>query len=234
MRIASLLRHRPSPAIVISSAALFLSLGGVGYAATQLPHNSVGGWQLRNQSVSYKKIVPGAVGNVRANTRQLQERVWKSCPANNAISHISRNGDPTCSSTLPPVFGTTDNTSHTVGSTAATVTSVALPTGASYMAFANPSATVTPATGVSAAQQVTVTCKLTAGSNTETRSITIDTSGGRAETASFPMQVSGGSGTGTVSCTSATTSSATPAPAAPGVDVTSTISAIQISGSSNA
>jgi hypothetical protein len=30
----SLLHRRPSPAIVISSVALFMSLGGVGYAAT--------------------------------------------------------------------------------------------------------------------------------------------------------------------------------------------------------
>jgi hypothetical protein len=37
-----LLRLRPSPALVVASIALAVSLGGVGYAAVKLPRNSVG------------------------------------------------------------------------------------------------------------------------------------------------------------------------------------------------
>jgi hypothetical protein len=230
-----LLSRRPSPAIAISSVALFLSLGGVGYAATSLPANSVGSYQLRPGAVTYTKIQPGAVGNVRANVRQLQERVWKSCPANTAIAHVARNGDPTCSPTLPAEFGTTDNTVHAVGATPATVTQVALPVGASYLAMANPQATVTPAATVTASQHTTVTCKLTVGSDSETRSVTIDTTGGQSETASIPLQLTGGTGTGAVSCTSATApvTGATTQPTAPSVDVTSTVSALQIASASN-
>lgn len=237
MRIRSLLRHRPSPAIAISSVALFMSLGGVGYAATQLPSNSVGASQLRNNSVSYKKIQPGAVGNVRANTKQLQERVFKTCSGSTAITAIAQNGDPTCSGTLPAEVGTTNNTANNVGSTAVTVTSVALPAGNTYLAVANPQVTVTPATGVTAgtAQHTTVTCILTVGSNTETRSVTVDTTAPTAETASIPLQATGGSGTGSVSCTSATAAPAAggggAAPAAPAVSVTSAFNAIQTANS---
>ena len=85
MRVHSLLRRRPSPAIVISSVALFMSLGGVGYAAISIPNNSVGTSALKNNAVSYKKIQPGAVGIVRANTGQLQTRVSGTCATGQAI-----------------------------------------------------------------------------------------------------------------------------------------------------
>ena len=225
MRFHSLLRRRPSPAIVISSAALFMSLGGVGYAATQLPNNSVGTSQLRNNAVSYKKIQPGAIGLVRANTGQLQVRVSGTCVTGQAIGTINQVGKVTCNNALPSEFGTTNNTAAAT-STAATVTSVALPAGASYVAFANPTATVTSGAPM---QRVTVTCTLTVGSNTETRSVVIPTDGtaGDTSTQSIPMQATGGSGTGSLSCTGTV-----PTGTAPAVSVTSAINAIQTASNS--
>ena len=236
MRLKSLMSRRPSAAIVISSAALFMSLGGVGYAAISIPNNSVGAAQLRNNAVtnskinngavSFKKIQPGAVGLVRANTGQLQVRVSGTCASGTAIGTINQVGKVTCNNALPSEFGTTNNTA-TVTSTAATVTSVALPTGASYLAFANPTATVTSG---GSAQHVTVTCTLTVASNTQTRSATIDTTGtsGDTSTASIPLQAAGPSGTGSVSCAN---SVAGPG-AAPATSVTSTINAIQTASNS--
>src|SRR5438093_170936 len=54
--IARLLRHRPSPAIVIACVALLLALGGVSWAATALPVNSVGTAQLKNNAVTSSKV----------------------------------------------------------------------------------------------------------------------------------------------------------------------------------
>lgn len=54
--IARLLRHRPSPAIVVACVALLIALGGVSYAATALPRNSVGTAQLRNNAVTSSKV----------------------------------------------------------------------------------------------------------------------------------------------------------------------------------
>jgi hypothetical protein len=54
--IARLLRHRPSPAIVVACVALLLALGGVSWAATALPRNSVGTAQLRNNAVTSSKV----------------------------------------------------------------------------------------------------------------------------------------------------------------------------------
>ncbi len=67
------MRLRPSPAIAISSLALFIALGGASYAAVSLPSNSVGNAQIRNDAVSYKKIRPNSVGWQRANITTLQD-----------------------------------------------------------------------------------------------------------------------------------------------------------------
>jgi hypothetical protein len=236
LRLKSLMSRRPSAAIVISSAALFLSLGGVGYAAISIPDNSVGTAQIKNNAVTnskiknnavtFKKINPGSVGLVRANTNQLQVRVSGTCATGTAVATINQVGKVTCNNALPSEFGTTNN-SATVTSTAATVSTVALPTGASYLAFANPTATVTSG---ATTQRVTVTCTLTVGSNTETRSAIIDTTGNAGEnsTASIPLQAAGPSGTSSVSCTNSVPGNGT----APVTSVTSAINALQTASNS--
>jgi hypothetical protein len=55
-------RRRPSPALVISIVALFVALGGTGYAALKLPKNSVGSKQIKKNAVSGKKVKDGALG----------------------------------------------------------------------------------------------------------------------------------------------------------------------------
>lgn len=205
---------------MISVTALFLSLGGVGYAATQLPANSVGNAQLRNGSVSFRKIRPSSVGIVRANTGQLQVRVSGTCSSGSAIGAINQLGKVTCNSALPAEDGTTNN-SATLSTTSTTVTSTTLAPGSLYLAFANPTAT---ATSGSSAGTVNVTCTLTVGSNTATRTMTLRTDGrmGDVTTQSVPLQATGPSGTGSVTCHS---SAATPT-----VSVTSGFNAIQIAG----
>ena len=231
MRLHSLLARRPSPALVVASLALFMSLGGAGYAATQLPSNSVGTSQLRNNAVSYKKIQPGAVGTVRANLKQLQARVSKTCGANTAISAIAQSGTPTCGSTLPAETGTTSNTASvpTTATTPTTVTSGTLPTGSSYLAFANPTITATGAGGAGNAARVRVTCTLTVGSNTQTRAATLDVGTTTVPASeSIPMQLAGPAGAATVACASSIPTGQTAPTTAPSVSVTSALNAIQV------
>ena len=57
---------RPFPrnltyANVVASLALFVSLGGAGYAASQLPKNSVGSAQLKANAVTGAKVKAGAL-----------------------------------------------------------------------------------------------------------------------------------------------------------------------------
>ncbi|MFT4049409.1 MAG: collagen-like protein [Solirubrobacterales bacterium] len=54
------LRRHLTYANVMATLAVFIALGGVGYAAGVLPANSVGSRQLKDKSVSLKKISVGA------------------------------------------------------------------------------------------------------------------------------------------------------------------------------
>jgi hypothetical protein len=53
--------QRPSPAMTVACLALFVALGGTGYAASQLPPKSVGRDQLQNGSVGNLQIRDGAI-----------------------------------------------------------------------------------------------------------------------------------------------------------------------------
>ena len=53
--------RRPSPAMAVALLALFVALGGTGYAASQLPPKSVGREQLRNGAVGNLHIRDGAI-----------------------------------------------------------------------------------------------------------------------------------------------------------------------------
>lgn len=47
---------RPSPALVVALIALFVAMGGVGYAAFKLPKNSVGPKQIKANAVTSSKV----------------------------------------------------------------------------------------------------------------------------------------------------------------------------------
>jgi hypothetical protein len=49
-------KFAPSPAMVVACLALMVALGGVGYAATALPRNSVGTPQLKRNAVTSVKV----------------------------------------------------------------------------------------------------------------------------------------------------------------------------------
>jgi hypothetical protein len=65
-----LLKHRPSPALVISIIALVMATIGTALAATNLPKNSVGSKQLKKNAVVTNKIKKEAVtgAKIKKNT----------------------------------------------------------------------------------------------------------------------------------------------------------------------
>ena len=62
---------KPSPAMVVACIALFVALGGIGYAAVKLPANSVGTKQLKKNAVSSSKIRNGAVTSTKIGADQV-------------------------------------------------------------------------------------------------------------------------------------------------------------------
>jgi hypothetical protein len=224
--------------MVVSVLALFMSVGGVGYAAVALPANSVGTSQLqdnavtykkiepdsvgrvrladrgvttskiRDENVTFKKIQPRAVGKVRANLDQLQARLASTCAAGSAIGAVDSAGKVTCNPTAPTQVVAADKTANGVGATPQAVNSVALPAGASYLVFANANA--------SSASGASVTCTLSVGSATQSRTVTVPAPG----IESIALQLAPPAGTATVSCSTAGTTA----------NVTSAINAIQVAG----
>lgn len=76
--------HRPSPSMVVACTALAVALGGTGYAATQLPpdsvgriqirEGSVGSAQVRDHSLRAKDFSHGAVGSAQVGDGSLRAK----------------------------------------------------------------------------------------------------------------------------------------------------------------
>jgi hypothetical protein len=62
----SITKHRPTPAAMLAIVALFMSLGGTGYAAATLS-----GKNLKKRSVPADRIVPNALTGLQINERRL-------------------------------------------------------------------------------------------------------------------------------------------------------------------
>ena len=56
-----MIRERLSYANVIATVALFVALGGIGYAAVKLPRNSVGPKQIKEDAVKASELAPDSV-----------------------------------------------------------------------------------------------------------------------------------------------------------------------------
>lgn len=65
---------RPSPATAIACLALFVALGGTGYAAIVLPKNSVGPKQIRTGGVTSKDVRNNTIRSIDVRNRNLRGR----------------------------------------------------------------------------------------------------------------------------------------------------------------
>lgn len=88
--------HRPSPALVIAVIALFVALGGTGYAAVQisgksLKNNSVPGKKLKNKTVTGGKVKPNSLTGAQINEGTLGT-VPSAASATNALNAATLNG----------------------------------------------------------------------------------------------------------------------------------------------
>jgi hypothetical protein len=61
----------PSPATVIACLALFVAIGGVGYAASEIGKNDVTSKQIKNKSVLGKDFKPNTLGGKQVNEGKL-------------------------------------------------------------------------------------------------------------------------------------------------------------------
>ena len=243
MRFRSLSRRRPSASLVVSFVALFVALGGVGYAATQLPANSVGSsqlqngsvgnWKLKFNSVGSRKIINGSVGAKQVNSTAVQLRVSSAC-SSGAVSAVGLSGTVTCTPTLPNELGT-NASAVALGTGSTPVATKSLPSGSSYLVLAYPHVVITDAPLPT--QQVEVDCTLSVpggANNSITKSMIVNFSGTTSESqaGTIPLALPVASATSAQTATVACTDTATPSTPAPTVAVDSTVNAIQTASNS--
>ncbi len=236
MRFSSLVRRRPSAPLVVSFVALFVALGGVGYAATQLPANSVGNaqlkngsvgnWKLKSNAVGARKIINGSVGAKQVNSSQVQLRVGTACSIG-AIKAIGLSGSVSCTPTLPNEVGTSA-AAVTLGAGSTQVATESLTAGSPFLVLAYPHAVISGATG----QRVQVDCTLSVppgtGTSTTTKSLAVEIgSSANSQAGTVPLVLPVASATSAQAATVSCTDSATPSTPAPTVAVDSTLNAIQ-------
>ena len=80
--MSAILRHRPSPAMIVACIALAVALGGTSYAAIKLPTNSVGAKQLRKNAITAPKIRRNAVTGAKV----LSNSITGAKVLNNSIT----------------------------------------------------------------------------------------------------------------------------------------------------
>jgi hypothetical protein len=77
---------------LVGWVALFVALGGTGYAAISIPRNSVGAAQIRNHSITPVKFNPGSIGG--------STHAWAIIRANASV--LASGGKPTVSAGVVP------------------------------------------------------------------------------------------------------------------------------------
>jgi hypothetical protein len=235
MSLRSLVRRRPSAALVVSFLALFVALGGAGWAALRLPPRSVGNAQLQNfsvgnaklkpSSVGAAKIIAGAVGARQVDSSQVQLRVSGPCTAG-AIQSVAASGNVTCTQVLANEYGT--SAQATLGSSQMTIATESLPAGSSYLVLAYPHAVISGTAG----QRIEVDCTLSVppgtGASTTTKSLAVELgSGSNSQAGTIPLVLPVASANSAQVATVSCTDSAAQGSAAPSVAVDSTLDAIQ-------
>ena len=236
LRFSSLVRRRPSAPLVVSFVALFVALGGVGYAATQLPANSVGtaqlqngsvgNWKLKSNAVGARKIINGSVGAKQVNSSQVQLRVGTAC-ASGAIKAIGLSGSVSCTPTLPNEVGTSA-VAVTLGAGSTSVATESLPAGSPFLVLAYPHVVISGATG----QRVQVDCTLSVppgtGTSTTTKSLAVEIgSSANSQAGTIPLVLPVASATSAQTATVSCSDTATPSTPSPTVAVDTTLNAIQ-------
>ena len=68
----------PSPAMIVACVALVVALGGVSYAATVLPKNSVGTSQVQKKAITASKLHKNAVNGLKVKDGSLMAADFKA------------------------------------------------------------------------------------------------------------------------------------------------------------
>ena len=167
--------RRPSPALVVASMALLVALGGTGYAAANLPANSVGPAQLKAGAVTNSKIASNAVTSSKVKAHSLLKSDFETGQIpRGAVGPPGPPGAPGVQGSQGPpgvqglpgpslAYASSNSGPSSVPDTLTTLASLSVSQPGNYVIWAKGWATGT--------SDLDVTCKLVAGTDTDTTKV---------------------------------------------------------------
>ena len=166
--MSALRRLRPSPAMVVASAALLVALGGTGIAAVSVtaPRNSVSSAAIKNGAVTNPKIANNAVTTTKVKNGSLRRVDFASGQIPAGPAGPTGPAGPAGPAGAAGPAGPSDAYSRfltgpvAVPTAPTTLTSLSLPAAGKYVAWAKVYFTNTGGGGI-------VTCQLAAGSDND-------------------------------------------------------------------
>jgi len=188
--MSAILRHRPSPAMIVACIALAVALGGTSYAAIKLPKNSVGAKQLKKNAITAPKIRRNAVTGAKVLNNSItgakvlnnsitgadvnEATVAQVPSAANASHATSADQATSASSAVTAVTAVTAATANTAFSTfhdaaiplptnVGTIATLTIPAAGNYVINAK-----LTAFNVSSTESPNDSCDLTAGGDKDT------------------------------------------------------------------
>lgn len=157
-----LLRHRPSPAMIVALVALFVAMGGGAYAAIKLPKNSVGSKQIKKNAVTSTKVKNGSLRAGDFRKSSLPKGAQGPAGPTGPIGPTGARGPSNAFSTF--------KTPSVSAGAATVVANLSVPAG-SYVIVAKATAFEGDAANV-----IEGTCTLAAGTDTDVITFGLDTS----------------------------------------------------------
>ena len=166
----AILRHRPSPAMVVACIALGAALGGTSYAAIRLPAGSVGTKHLKKNAVTSPKVKNNAItgADVRESTLARVPSAANATSATNATHATSADNATSASSattagTANAAFSTFRDAAIPLPNNIGTIATLTIPAAGSYVINAK-----LTAFNVSNIESPNDSCDLTAGGDKDT------------------------------------------------------------------
>jgi hypothetical protein len=133
----AILRHRPSPAMVVACIALALALGGTSYAAIKLPAKSVGTKQLKRNAVTSPKVKNNALTGADVLESSLAQVPSAASAANatNATNatHATNATSATTAGTANAAFSTFHDTPIPLPDTLGAIATLNIPAPGKYV-----------------------------------------------------------------------------------------------------
>jgi hypothetical protein len=166
----AVLRHRPSPAMVVACIALTIALGGTSYAAIRLPAGSVGTKQLKKNAVTSPKVKNNALTGadvLESSLAQVPSAASAVSAAN--ATNATNASSATTAGTANAAFSTFHDGSIPLPDSLGTTATLTIPAAGKYVITAKFS-------GYNSSVDASSTdeCKLTAGGDTDTDWFDVD------------------------------------------------------------